>query len=167
MRTPRPLTALRDELTPNEIGDNCTLYFGAIDLVSDRILENEGKPVAATFANEAKPRLCKCVAWDLDNTLWNGILVEDGADKLQLKPGVINLLKTLDERGILISAVSKNNPEDALAVLRSFGIVDFFLYPQISWNPKSQGIQRLASSLNIGIDSLLFVDDSQFRSGAG
>ena len=112
---------------------------------------------------EKAAKLCKCVVWDLDNTLWDGILVEDGRERLRLKPGIGELLKTLDERGILISAVSKNNPEEAMVALESFGLAEYFLCPEISWNPKSRGIQQIATKLNIGIDSLLFVDDSVFE----
>jgi FkbH-like protein len=90
-------------------------------------------------------------------------LIEDGPDKLRLKPGIVEILQQLDSRGVLISAASKNNSDDALSALRGFGIEEYFLFPQISWEPKSQGVQRIANSLNIGIDSLLFVDDSPFE----
>ncbi len=155
------------ELAANEISDGCTLFFGAMDFVVDgagrhRSVAKESEDGRA-YEYPAKPRLCKCVVWDLDNTLWDGILVEDGSENLRLKPHVPEILRALDERGILISAVSKNNIEDAMAALRRFDIADYFLYPQISWNPKSQGIQKIAASFNIGIDSLLFVDDSAFE----
>lgn len=149
------------DLTPNDTPEGLTLYFGALDFVFDAALA--GKAKAAPDKGEARPHICKCVVWDLDNTLWDGILIEDGPDKIRLKPEIPRILRTLDERGILISAVSKNNNDDALAMLRQFGIEDYFLFPQISWNPKSDGIQRVAKSLNIGIDSLLFVDDSRFE----
>ena len=154
------------ELAVNEIGDGCTLFFGAIDFVACGSCRQQ--PLASHSQGGAselpsKSSLCKCVVWDLDNTLWDGVLVEDGGEKLQLKSGIPKILKTLDERGILISAVSKNNHEDAMAVLKQFNIAEYFLYPQISWNPKSLGIQRIAASLNIGIESLLFVDDSAFE----
>ena len=149
------------ELTPNGTSDALTLYFGALDFVLES--GRETLQESATRAAKARPRLRKCVVWDLDNTIWDGILVEDGQEQLRLKPRIREVLQALDERGILISAVSKNNREDAMAALKGFGIVDYFLSPQLSWNPKSQGIQQLAVSLNIGIDSLLFVDDSKFE----
>ena len=148
------------EITPNEVTGNCTLYFGAIDFVIDGAY---APPKPGAKAATQGPKICKCVVWDLDNTLWDGILIEDGRERLRLKPFIPEILKTLDERGILISAVSKNNPEDALAALQNFGVADYFLFPQISWNPKSIGVQKVAASLNIGIDSLLFVDDSVFE----
>lgn len=151
------------ELTPNEISDGRTLFFGALDFVIDSACDIAPPSRVSLEAADRQPRLCKCVVWDLDNTVWDGVLIEDGAEKLRLKPGIAEVFKTLDERGILISAVSKNNPEDALAVLRSFGLADYFLFPQISWSPKSQGLRQIAASLNIGLDSLLFVDDAIFE----
>jgi FkbH-like protein len=103
------------------------------------------------------------VAWDLDNTLWEGVLIEDGSDRVRLKPGVAEMIQELDRRGILLSIVSKNNAEDAFPVLRKFKLDQYFLYPQISWQPKSQGIKAIAQALNIGLDSLLFIDDSIFE----
>ena len=152
-------TQFHIELTPNEILDGATLYFGAMDFVKDRAFQ----PLPAPKLSSAGTRICKCVVWDLDNTLWDGVLTEDGPGKLRLKQGILHILQQLDDRGILNSIASKNHPEEALGVLRHFGIDQYFLFPQISWEPKSQGIQKIAASLNIGTDSLLFVDDSRFE----
>src|SRR5262249_15329208 len=100
---------------------------------------------------------------DLDNTMWEGILVEDGLEKLRLRPAMADLIRALDERGILNSIASKNNHDDAMRALRSFGLEDYFLHPQISWGSKSEGIKAIAKSLNIGMDAFLFVDDSRFE----
>jgi FkbH-like protein len=108
-------------------------------------------------------RKIKCVVWDLDNTLWDGILVEDGPENLRLKPDVAEIIKELDGRGILHSIASKNNPEEALRVLKRFRLDEYFLFPQISWQPKSQAVQTIARELNIGMNTLLFVDDSDFE----
>jgi FkbH-like protein len=148
------------ELVPNEDQSETTLYFGLMDFV------RESSRHVQTKAKDAQPkesRKVKCVVWDLDNTLWDGVLVEDGAANVKLRPKVKEIVKQLDERGILQSIASKNNPEEALGVLRSFGIEEYFLCPQISWEPKSQGIAAIAQQLNIGIDTLLFVDDSEFE----
>lgn len=153
------------ELTPNEFSEGMTLFFGVIDFVVETAQESDRTKTTDGTKNgsEIEAALCKCVVWDLDETLWNGTLIEDGREKLRLKPRIEEILKTLDERGVLISTVSKNNHEDAISVLRDFGIADYFLFPQISWNPKSLGIQRIADSLSIGIESLLFIDDSAFE----
>lgn len=103
----------------------------------------------------------KCVVWDLDNTLWDGVLIED--KNVTLKDGIIDIIKALDERGILQSVASKNNFDDAYAKLCEFGIEEYFLYPQISWNPKSGAIKTIAEKLNIGIDTFAFVDDQEFE----
>jgi FkbH-like protein len=142
------------ELIPNDVEgaeDVTTLYFGLIDFVQ------EVEQIAE------KTKKIKCVVWDLDNTLWDGILVEDGPGKLKLKPEIADVIRALDARGILHSIASKNNPEEAIQVLKQFQIDEYFLCPQISWRPKSESIQTIAQRLNIGLDSLLFVDDSQFE----
>jgi FkbH-like protein len=146
------------ELAPNDYPEGLTLYFGAMDFVTEKA--GAGNRVPALKAG-----VCKCVIWDLDNTLWEGVLVEDGPERIRLKPGIVEIIKELDQRGILLSIASKNNREDAMALLRQFGIDEYFLFPQINWKPKSQGIHEIASNLNIGIDSLLFIDDSPFERG--
>jgi FkbH-like protein len=148
------------ELVPNEEQSETTLYFGLTEFV------REASRAAQIERKDNQPKeskKIKCVVWDLDNTLWDGILIEDGAAKLRLKPQIKEIVRQLDERGILQSIASKNNPEETLGVLRSFGIEKYFLCPQISWEPKSQGIAAIARQLNIGVDTLLFVDDSEFE----
>lgn len=103
----------------------------------------------------------KCVVFDLDNTLWKGVLVE--GDDVVVPQETIKLLKLLDERGILLSIASKNDHETALKKVQDLGLGDYFLYPQITWNRKSQSIKFIADQLNIGIDSLAFIDDNPFE----
>ena len=91
---------------------------------------------------EPKTKKIKCVVWDLDNTLWDGVLIEDGASNVQLKPEITQLIRTLDARGILHSVVSKNNHDDAMQVLKRFGIAEYFLCPQISWHPEKSKVLR-------------------------
>jgi FkbH-like protein len=110
---------------------------------------------------EQKRPAIKCVVWDLDNTLWDGVLLEDR--EVTLRPGVVDILKTLDKRGILHSIASRNDHETAMRKLEQLGLSDYFLYPQINWNPKSSSIQVIAQSINIGIDTLAFVDDQPFE----
>jgi FkbH-like protein len=103
----------------------------------------------------------KCVVWDLDGTIWDGVLLED-RDVVPLTR-IIDIVRALDEVGILNSIASKNDHDAAIARLEEAGIVQYFLYPQIGWNPKSTSVRRIASALNIGIDSLAFVDDQPFE----
>ena len=99
--------------------------------------------------------------WDLDHTVWDGILLEDG--DVPLRPGVLHAIRTLDERGILQSVASRNDHDAAMARLRALGIEEYFLYPQINWNAKGQNVAQIAKSLNINLDTFLFVDDQPFE----
>jgi FkbH-like protein len=101
--------------------------------------------------------------WDLDNTLWDGVLIEDGREGIRVRPEVATIIRELDQRGILHSVASKNNHDDAMAVLEAAGLSDYFLYPQIGWTPKSASVARIASLLNIGVDAMAFVDDQVFE----
>jgi FkbH-like protein len=103
----------------------------------------------------------KCVVWDLDNTMWQGVLVEQ--DEVRLRPQLKELLRALDERGVLCSIASKNDHELAWHRLESLGIAEYFLAPQINWQPKSENVKRIAQKLNIGLDSLAFIDDNPFE----
>ncbi|MBU6326324.1 MAG: HAD-IIIC family phosphatase [Verrucomicrobia bacterium] len=140
------------EISPSASDARPLLYFGCMDFVRDPSYE---APTAVGG--------CKCVVWDLDQTVWNGVLIEDGPDRLTLKPGITETFKELDRRGILLSVASKNNPDDVMPVLRRFGLLDYILKPQVSWEPKGRGVRRIAQELNIGLDSLLYVDDSPFE----
>lgn len=103
----------------------------------------------------------KCVVWDLDDTLWEGILAEGGGGAL--RPGVADLLYALDKRGVLHSIASKNEPTRAQARLTELGVAHYFISPQISWEPKSSLVASVASRLNIGLDTVMFIDDSPFE----
>lgn len=103
----------------------------------------------------------KCIVWDLDHTMWHGVLIEN--DQLVLRDNIKHILKTLDERGILLSVASKNNHDDAMNKLKEFGIEDYFLYPQINWGPKSESLKKIKEKLNIGMDAIAFIDDQSFE----
>jgi FkbH-like protein len=147
------------DLIPNSDASDTTLYFGLMEFVQEVAVAGGNTDRDQTD----KVKIVKCVVWDLDNTLWNGILMEDGPEKLTLKQGIVNIVQSLDERGILQSIASKNNREEALQVLKQFHLDHYFLCPQISWQPKSESIRAIARQLNIGADALLFVDDSEFE----
>jgi FkbH-like protein len=103
----------------------------------------------------------KCVVWDLDNTLWDGVLLE--GDSLEPRADVVEIIRQLDSVGILHSIASKNDYQAAMERLRAFGLDDLFLYPEIGWNAKSHSVQQIARSLNIGLDAIAFVDDQEFE----
>ena len=95
------------------------------------------------------------MVWDLDDTVWEGTLVEDGIQGVTLKQEVVEVIKSLDARGVLHSIASKNDHDEALEALGHFGINEYFLYPQISWEPKSSSIGIIAKALDIGLDTFV------------
>lgn len=103
----------------------------------------------------------KCAVWDLDNTIWDGILLEGG--DLRVRPEAADLIRTLDQRGILNSVASRNDHDAAMAALDRAGLAGYFLCPQVGWNPKSDSVAAVASTLNIGLDSIAFIDDQEFE----
>ena len=120
-----------------------------------------------------KGRARKCVVVDLDNTLWGGVVGEDGVDGIHVggtvAPGNAfaafqTELDHLRRRGILLAVCSKNNPEDALPALEGReGMVlrkQHFSALRINWNDKATNIRDIAVELNIGLDSLVFLDDN-------
>jgi FkbH-like protein len=117
------------------------------------------------------PRKVLCT--DLDNTLWGGVLGEDGPEGIATGtafPGICYLeyqkyLKQLSARGILLAVVSKNNLADVREAfqIRSSDLaltMDDFVATKISWNEKAQSIRELAEELSLGLDSFVLVDDN-------
>ncbi len=103
----------------------------------------------------------KCVVWDLDYTLWEGILVED--TDVVLKPGAREVIETLDHRGILQSIASRNDHDRAIKKLKDLGLEEYFLFPQIGWGAKPQSVETIAREINVGLDTFAFVDDDPFE----
>jgi FkbH-like protein len=122
--------------------------------------ENPQSRVAVLPEKPVQGRI-KCIVWDLDNTLWDGVLLED--DNVQLRPAVVAHIRRLDRMGTLHSIASKNDHDAAIEKLREFGIEDLFLYPQINWNAKSGSIRQIAKAFNLGLDAFAFVDDQEFE----
>jgi FkbH-like protein len=113
----------------------------------------------------------KCIVLDLDNTLWGGIVGEDGFEGIELgpkPPGVAfvefqrNLL-SLYQRGIILAINSRNNPDDALKVIRDHPYMELreenFACLKINWNDKISNMKEIAAELNIGLDSIVYFDD--------
>lgn len=101
--------------------------------------------------------MIKCLVWDLDNTLWRGTLLNGEAR--ELAHGAMDIVRTLDSRGILQSVASKNDHESTWPVIEAFGLAEYFLHPQISWAGKAESVQAIADKLGIGLDALAFIDD--------
>lgn len=115
----------------------------------------------------------KCIVLDLDNTLWGGIIGEDGMDGIQLSmqaPGSSfvafqQALLDLHGRGILLAINSRNNEADAMEVIRNHPNMilkeHHFAAFRINWNDKATNIRELAEELNLGLDSFVFLDDDK------
>lgn len=103
----------------------------------------------------------KCVVWDLDNTLWDGVLLE--GSEVKPRVGLREVLRTLDERGILQSIASRNDEAAAMEKLRALEIDQYFLYPQINWSSKASSLRAIARHLNISLGTFAFVDDQPFE----
>ena len=106
----------------------------------------------------------KAVALDLDGTLWDGVVGEDGVDALRPKTALLAELKALKERGVLLAILSKNNLDDvrpafAAGLLSPLAEGDF-VAAKIDWNEKGDNLLALAHELNLGLDAFVFVDDS-------
>lgn len=126
---------------------------------------------AKTMAQLLVPRI-KAVIADLDNTLWGGVIGDDGLDGIKLDPFgegraylmMQQYLKDIQSTGIPLSVVSKNEPENARSPFQSNPwmplSLDDFIYFDASWEPKHRAIRNITEQLNIGLDAVCFLDDS-------
>lgn len=103
----------------------------------------------------------KCIVWDLDDTLWHGVLLEDR--KVVLRENIASIVQTLDSRGIVQSIASRNDHDSAMKQLREFGLQEYFLHPQIGWNSKASSIEKIAAAINIATNAFAFIDDQPFE----
>jgi FkbH-like protein len=120
-------------------------------------------------------RTAKCLVVDLDNTLWGGIIGEDGMAGIKVSaeyPGAAfqalhRALLDLSRRGILLAICSKNNLDDAMEALEKHpGMLvraKDFAAMRVNWGDKTQNLGEIAEELNIGVDSLAFLDDNPFE----
>lgn len=115
----------------------------------------------------------KVLVTDLDNTLWKGVIGEDGLEGIRLGPGspegeahhqLQQYLLDLKQRGILLAVCSKNNLEDAQLPFQQhphtvLKLEDFAAF-QANWNDKASNIRQIAQDLSLGLDSFVFLDDN-------
>jgi len=159
----------------NKIGRDL-LFAPAIYVNSEMVLSLDALPLIARSlvqmigAFEGKIR--KCLILDLDNTVWGGIIGDDGLEKIQIGNFGIGKaftelqcwIKKLQQRGIIICVCSKNNEQAAMApfekhpdmVLRMNDISVFVA----NWDNKADNIRQIKEILNIGFDSMVFLDDN-------
>lgn len=114
----------------------------------------------------------KCLVLDLDNTLWGGVIGDDGVDNIRLGRETSEAeayltfqayIKEVKKRGVLLAVCSKNEHDSALEGLNhpdSLLAPEDFTVIMANWEPKHQNILNIAKTLNIGLDSLVFFDDN-------
>lgn len=128
------------------------------------------KMLAYAFALRGFSR--KCIVVDLDETLWGGIVGEDGAAGIKLGPEYPGsafiefqlTLLALQQRGVLLAIASKNDESEVIDVLGNHPAMvlrpHHFAAKRINWAPKSENIESIARELNLGLDSFVFIDDN-------
>jgi len=117
----------------------------------------------------------KCLVLDLDNVMWGGVIGDDGLNGVNIGPDSLvgegflsfqRYIKALGERGVVLTVCSKNEDTNAMEGLaHPDGAVtpSDFSVVRANWDPKSENIKKIAAELNIGLDSLVFIDDSPFE----
>lgn len=118
-------------------------------------------------------RSCKCVVVDLDNTLWGGVVGDDGVEGIKIGAGdplgesfkaFQEYLIALKNRGVLLAVCSKNDESNALEPFRKLPEMalkwDDFVAFNANWESKPDNLRAIAKELNLGLDALLFVDDN-------
>lgn len=127
------------------------------------------------YIRALKGRAKKCLVLDCDQTMWGGILGEDGLANIRIGhsyPGSAyrdfqKAILNLWHRGIILAIVSRNNESDVLEVLQNHPDMvlraEHFASMRINWSDKATNIREIAGELNIGLESMVFLDDSSFE----
>ena len=145
-------------------------YFASGMPVAARSMGSVGRAVVE-LASAPKLEPAKLLISDLDNTLWNGVIAEDGVEGISWRAEGAGyrhfvyqtFLRRLKGEGVLLAAVSRNSPEVALAPLASGRMTlseSDFVSVVASYHPKSAQIKELARQLNLGLNAVVFVDDN-------
>ncbi len=129
-------------------------------------------PIVLSIFGKSK----KAIIFDCDNTLWKGVVGEDGVDGIGLSDKDKNggyfkeihlLAKYFAKQGIIVGLCSKNNSKDVdevFAARKDFKLLESdVLIKKVNWNDKASNLKEMAKELNIGIDSFVFIDDSEFE----
>lgn len=166
--------------------DEVAAELGRLRMFDQRMWETARFPYSAAGAQavirhlmayavvQRQPK-AKCVVLDADNTLWGGVVGEDGPTGIALGPdypGSVYVtfqrrLLELQQRGLLLALCSKNNPQDVAEVLRHHPHQllreEHFAATRVNWEPKPENLRALAQELNLGLESFVFVDDSAYE----
>lgn len=149
--------------------DNKMYYLGDIKLSLAYI-----PPLCEEYMSYIKPMMSltkKCLVLDLDNTLWGGIIGEDGMEGIKLGPTPEGMpfldfqkqILNLFERGVILALNSSNNPGDVMKVFDEHPYMilkkEHFSAMEVNWNDKISNMRAIAGKINIGLDALVFIDD--------
>lgn len=99
----------------------------------------------------------RLIIWDMDETFWNGTLTEG---EIEIPDAHKELIIELTKRGIINSICSKNNFEDVKQKLESYGIWQYFVFPEISWSSKGSALKRIIENVKLRPETVLFIDDN-------
>ena len=151
------------------IFDHKQFLFGDIKVALDYIPLLVDEFLAYVFATLGLSK--RCIVLDLDNTLWGGVIGEDGFSGIKLGSDpqgkayveFQKFLKSMNQRGILLAINSKNNPEDALKVIHEHPDMvlreENFSCMKINWNDKVSNMIEISNELNFGLENFVFFDD--------
>lgn len=163
--------------------DGLASYCGYSDATSSEMMHMAKIPYSEQFLSLLAAKLNsyfkahygltkKALVLDCDNTLWGGIIGEDGIDGIKLGPDwpgseYLDLQRAILElynQGVILAVNSKNNHADVINVLREHRHMllreEHFASIKCNWQPKPENMRQLAKEINIGIDSLVFIDDN-------
>jgi len=128
------------------------------------------------YVMSANGRSKKAVIFDCDNTLWKGVLGEEGYDGIEMsyatKDGAVfaevqSIAVSLNRQGVLVGLCSKNNPGDVDEVIRTHPDMqlrdEHIAVRRVNWSDKVSNLREMARELNLGLDSFVMVDDSPFE----
>ncbi|HMO18047.1 MAG TPA: HAD-IIIC family phosphatase [Oligoflexia bacterium] len=149
-------------------------YYSSKILYSSRFYKEYAehiRPILKASLGLAK----KALILDCDNTIWGGIAGEDGISGIKISgedstgrifKEVQNFILKLKNSGVLLCLCSKNNSSDVEEIFSKLEMpltYDDFVIKKINWDDKAKNISQIADELNIGLDSIVFVDDSEFE----
>ncbi|OFX38205.1 MAG: hypothetical protein A2X08_09170 [Bacteroidetes bacterium GWA2_32_17] len=167
--------------------DNIFIKIGIKQAIDFRLYNSSKAPYTLTFLKnyvaainpiiyKNTGKLKKAIIFDCDNTLWKGIIGEDGIDKIDMSLNshsgryynkVQQIAVFLSKRGVIVGICSKNNESDVTDVLLNHPDIilkdEYITIKKINWEDKASNLLSIASELNIGLDSIIFVDDSSFE----
>ena len=165
------LDAIRARLSDDRFVDPRTWHIGRVPYTRQAMQAIAGEYLKIVRALKGRNR--KCLVVDADGTLWGGIVGEDGAEGVrvgQAFPGspfyeFQQALLALRDRGILLALCSKNDEQAVAEVFSARAAdmplrLDHFAAVRVNWSDKAQNIREIAAELDIGLDSLVFVDDN-------